>query len=91
VLLKNERATLPIRGSRPVYVAGSNADNIGNQAGGWTLTWQGGSINVIPGQTILQGIRSQHDNVTWCSQEPINIGDRQYDPLFPYGFGLRTG
>ncbi len=65
VLLKNDGATLPIRGSRPVYVAGSNADNIGNQAGGWTLTWQGGSTNVIPGQTILQGIRSEHDNVTF--------------------------
>ncbi len=214
VLLKNERGTLPIRGSRPVYVAGSNADNIGNQAGGWTLSWQGDSTNVIPGQTILQGIESQHDNVTFSqdasapvpqnavgivvvgetpysegfgdvggpqwsdngvlrpaktmqlsnadtaavntvcakaakcvvvvvsgrpmiippsmltnidalvaawlpgsdgegvaddlfgnhpytgklpvtwprsvSQEPINIGDRQYDPLFPYGFGLRT-
>ncbi|WP_122817087.1 glycoside hydrolase family 3 protein [Nocardioides pantholopis] len=44
-------------GARPVYVAGSNADNIGNQAGGWTLTWQGGSTNVIPGDTILDGIR----------------------------------
>ena len=39
-----------------MYVAGSNADNIGNQAGGWTLTWQGGSTNVIPGDTILDGI-----------------------------------
>ncbi|GAB6987386.1 glycoside hydrolase family 3 protein [Nocardioides pyridinolyticus] len=29
---------------------------IGNQAGGWTLTWQGGSTNVIPGTTILDGI-----------------------------------
>ena len=31
--------------------------------------------------------------VTWprsVSQEPINIGDRQYDPLFPFGYGLRT-
>jgi len=31
--------------------------------------------------------------VTWprsVSQEPINIGDRQYDPLFPFGFGLHT-
>ena len=37
------------RGGSTVYVAGSNADNIGNQAGGWTLTWQGGSTNVIPG------------------------------------------
>ena len=39
-------------------MAGSNADNIGNQAGGWTLTWQGGSTNVIPGTTILDGIRA---------------------------------
>jgi beta-glucosidase len=23
-------------------------------------------------------------------QEPVNVGDRHYDPLFPYGFGLTT-
>ncbi|MDO8211200.1 glycoside hydrolase family 3 protein [Conexibacter sp. CPCC 206217] len=57
VLLKNRRGTLPLSARRDVYVAGSNADNIGNQAGGWTLTWQGGSTNVIPGTTILGGIR----------------------------------
>jgi beta-glucosidase len=57
VLLKNEGRTLPLRSGEGVYVAGSNADNIGNQAGGWTLTWQGGSTNVIPGTTILDGIR----------------------------------
>ena len=65
VLLKNDRATLPIAAGRPVYVAGSNADNIGNQAGGWTLTWQGGSTNVIPGDTILDGLRAEHDKVTF--------------------------
>jgi len=32
VLLKNDRRVLPIQGHRDVYVAGSNADNIGNQA-----------------------------------------------------------
>jgi beta-glucosidase len=59
VLLSNRQRTLPLQpGRRPVYVAGSNADNIGNQAGGWTLTWQGGSTNVIPGQTVLDGIRA---------------------------------
>ena len=59
VLLKNDRGDAAARRTaRPVYVAGSNADNIGNQAGGWTLTWQGGSTNVIPGQTILDGIRA---------------------------------
>jgi beta-glucosidase len=57
VLLKNRHRVLPVRGRPDVYVAGSNADNIGNQAGGWTLTWQGGSTNVIPGTTILDGVR----------------------------------
>ncbi len=65
VLLKNARHTLPLTSSRPVYVAGSNADNIGNQAGGWTLTWQGGSTNVIPGDTILDGIEDANDDVTF--------------------------
>jgi beta-glucosidase len=57
VLLKNDRHTLPLSRHDDVYVAGSNADNIGNQAGGWTLTWQGGSTNKILGTTILDGIR----------------------------------
>ena len=29
--------------------------------------------------------------VTWpriVDQEPINVGDADYDPLYPYGFGL---
>jgi beta-glucosidase len=32
-------------------------------------------------------------SMTWprsLEQEPINVGDRDYHPLFPYGFGLRT-
>ncbi|HEY6759123.1 MAG TPA: glycoside hydrolase family 3 protein [Baekduia sp.] len=57
VLLKNDDNALPLKGDGPIYVAGSNSDNIGNQAGGWTLTWQGGSTNVIPGTTILKGIQ----------------------------------
>jgi beta-glucosidase len=66
VLLKNRRDVLPIEGRHNIYVAGSNADNIGNQAGGWTLTWQGGSTNVIPGTTILDGIRQlAHGDVTY--------------------------
>jgi beta-glucosidase len=31
--------------------------------------------------------------VSWprsADQEPINVGDRPYNPLFPYGFGLTT-
>ncbi len=65
VLLVNRKHTLPLGKRGKLYVAGSNADNIGNQAGGWTLTWQGGSTNVIPGTTILDGIREHARNVTY--------------------------
>jgi beta-glucosidase len=76
VLLKNQGGVLPLpRGD--LYVAGSNADNIGNQAGGWTLTWQGGSTNQIPGTTILQGIRNQAGgNVTYSQDASAPIDPR---------------
>jgi beta-glucosidase len=203
VLLKNAHGALPLSKSARIYLAGVNADDLGNQAGGWTVTWQGQSGNTaFPGTTIRQGIERQAARVTYsadasaptaghdvgvvvigetpyaegvgdvgnghtlnisaadranidrvCSsirtcvvldvagrtqivtdelgamdafvmswlpgsegagvadvlfgkrpftgklpvswprsedQEPINIGDRSYDPLFPYGFGLRT-
>jgi beta-glucosidase len=69
VLPQNARSTLPLSTRSDVYVAGSNANNIGNQAGGWTLTWQGGSTNVIPGTTILDGIRQtvQGGTVTYSA------------------------
>jgi beta-glucosidase len=76
VLLRNESDTLPLSSDAPVYVAGSNADNIGNQAGGWTLTWQGGSTNVIPGQTILDGIQDTAGDVTFSedASAPVPAG-----------------
>ncbi|MEU6752199.1 glycoside hydrolase family 3 protein [Spirillospora sp. NPDC046719] len=202
VLLKNSGRALPLKKSQRIYVAGVNANDMGNQAGGWTVTWQGASGNTIPGTTILQGIKQNAKNVTYSadasaptagsdvgvvvvgetpyaegvgdvgnghtlnlsdadkanidkvcsaiekcvvldvagrpqivtdelpkmdafvmswlpgsegagvsdtlfgnrpftgrlsytwprseSQEPINVGDKNYDPLFPYGYGLRT-
>ncbi|MER6344364.1 glycoside hydrolase family 3 protein [Streptomyces sp. NPDC001595] len=65
VLLKNDGAVLPLKASQKVYVAGSNADDIGNQSGGWTVTWQGASGDITPGTTILEGIRSTGADVTW--------------------------
>jgi beta-glucosidase len=57
VLLKNTDGVLPLSRKARVYVAGRNADDIGNQAGGWTISWQGNSGDNIPGTTILEGIR----------------------------------
>ncbi|MDX2594630.1 MULTISPECIES: glycoside hydrolase family 3 N-terminal domain-containing protein [Streptomyces] len=65
VLLKNSGGLLPLKKSQKVYVAGSNADDIGNQSGGWTVTWQGSSGNITPGTTILQGMRGAGGNVTY--------------------------
>jgi beta-glucosidase len=94
VLLKNRRHTLPVDRDRDVYVAGSNADNIGNQAGGWTLTWQGGSTNVIPGTTILDGIRTlSRGDVTFSEEASAPIPRRSVGVVVvgetPYaeGFG----
>jgi beta-glucosidase len=43
VLLKNEAAVLPIASSVHVLITGAGADDIGQQCGGWTLSWQGAS------------------------------------------------
>jgi beta-glucosidase len=61
VLLKNENAVLPIRSAARVLVAGTAADDIGQAAGGWTLTWQGtGNSNAdFPnGDSIWAGIEA---------------------------------
>ena len=57
VLLKNEGRTLPVAGAKRIHVAGRNADDIGAQSGGWTITWQGKRGPVTTGTTILEGIR----------------------------------
>lgn len=59
VLLKNERDTLPLsKGLKHIHVAGPNADDMGKQCGGWTISWQGAAGNAVKGTTILAGIRA---------------------------------
>ncbi|XP_042392408.1 beta-glucosidase BoGH3B-like [Zingiber officinale] len=70
VLLKNGKAAnepllpLPKKASK-ILVAGSHADNLGYQCGGWTLTGQGLSGNNITiGTPILNAIQSTVDPST---------------------------
>ncbi|MGI5378431.1 glycoside hydrolase family 3 protein [Streptomyces sp. CA-251387] len=65
VLLKNADGLLPLRKTQKVYVAGSNADDIGNQSGGWTITWQGSSGDITPGTTILEAVRKNSARLTY--------------------------
>jgi len=60
VLLKNDHKTLPIsKNVARIHVGGKSADDIGNQCGGWTISWQGASGDVMPGgTTILAAIRN---------------------------------
>ncbi|PTQ59119.1 beta-glucosidase [Sphingomonas aurantiaca] len=59
VLLKNEGGLLPLKPAANILVAGGGADNIPQQAGGWSLTWQGGgttNADFPNAQTIWSGI-----------------------------------
>jgi len=57
VVLKNEGRTLPLRrGAKRIHVAGASADDLGNQCGGWTITWQGRSGTPTQGTTILAAV-----------------------------------
>jgi beta-glucosidase len=65
VLLKNEHGTLPLsKTAKRIHVGGKSADDLGNQCGGWTITWQGRSGDVTPGgTTFLQAMKKavSHD------------------------------
>lgn len=41
VLLKNQNGVLPLSPKQRILVAGDGANDVGKQAGGWTLNWQG--------------------------------------------------
>jgi beta-glucosidase len=49
-----------------------------------------GITDVLFGDYEFTGVLSQSWPVA-ISQEPVNWGDSPYSPLFPYGYGLRTG
>lgn len=62
VLLKND-GVLPLAKTGKLYLAGSNADDLGNQMGGWSISWQGGSGDTTTGTSIREGIAEVAPNV----------------------------
>ncbi|OMF36953.1 hypothetical protein BK133_08130 [Paenibacillus sp. FSL H8-0548] len=62
VLLKNDVVNgspimSQLKDMDKIFVAGKNANDIGNQAGGWSITWQGASGAITTGTTIYEGLR----------------------------------
>ena len=64
VVLKND-GVLPLsKDLGHIHVAGKNADNLGNQCGGWTISWQGESGPITKGTTIYEAIQVAVNSVT---------------------------
>jgi beta-glucosidase len=62
VLLKNQNGLLPLSPKQRILVAGDGADDVGKQAGGWTLNWQGTGTtrkDFPNADTIFEGIAQQ--------------------------------
>jgi beta-glucosidase len=98
VLLKNNNRVLPLSKRSKVLVVGKSADNIGNQTGGWTLSWQGtGNTNAdFPNATsILKGIQDTLGaaNVTFA-ETADNVNPADFDAVVavigetPYAEGV---
>mmetsp|Transcript_5559 Transcript_5559/g.6780 ORF Transcript_5559/g.6780 Transcript_5559/m.6780 type:complete len:845 (-) Transcript_5559:1289-3823(-) len=59
VLIKNNQGTLPLAPNQTILVVGEGANSMTKQAGGWTLSWQGGGYDnsEFPnGESLLEGI-----------------------------------
>lgn len=85
VLLKNNHDVLPLKPGSKILVVGKSADNLSNQSGGWSLTWQGtGNSNAdFPdGDTILAGLRHADGaaNVTY-SETAQGVDLKSFDAI----------
>lgn len=81
VLLQNDNHTLPIRENAKVLVCGKNANNIGHQCGGFTITWQGECGNSsIKGTSIWQGIEARNPNAKLLQDSELGrVQTGEYD------------
>ncbi|GAB2986011.1 glycoside hydrolase family 3 N-terminal domain-containing protein [Frigoribacterium salinisoli] len=56
-VLLQDSGVLPLSDQQSIYLAGSTADDLGRQMGGWTISWQGGSGDTTTGTSIAEGMR----------------------------------
>lgn len=75
---------------RPIIIEPALLEKIDALQAAWLPGSQGeGVSDVLFGRRPYTGRLP----VTWprtLAQEPFNVGDADDDPLFPYGWGLRT-
>lgn len=85
VLLKNEGPALPLARGKKILVVGKSADNLSNQTGGWSLTWQGTdntNADFPHADSILAAIRAAagEANVSFSADaQGVDVG--QFDAV----------
>ncbi|QRN97702.1 exo 1,3/1,4-beta-D-glucan glucohydrolase [Archangium violaceum] len=82
VLLKNNGGTLPLSRAAKVLVAGKSANNLSNQSGGWSLTWQGTdntNADFGGGTTLWQAIQKIAPNATLDTSADGAMANDTYD------------
>ncbi|KAF5470463.1 hypothetical protein F2P56_010977 [Juglans regia] len=89
VLLKNgkdpKNPFLPLdRNAKRILVAGTHADDLGYQCGGWTADWKGSSGNIAIGTTILDAIKEAVGNETEVVYEQYPSADTLAHRDFSY-------
>jgi beta-glucosidase len=85
VLLKNDSGALPLRHGQKILVVGKNADNLANQTGGWSLSWQGNdnkNSDFPNADSILSGIveAGGKGKVTY-SADAANVDVSKFDAV----------
>lgn len=66
VLLKNDNDALPLQPGATVIIAGSGADSMQQQTGGWTLDWQGSDNDndeFLTGESVYSGLKSALEDI----------------------------
>lgn len=89
VLLKNGNSEdtpfLPLdKNAHSILVAGTHADDIGRQCGGWTITWQGDTGNITTGTSVLEAIKSSVSTSTEVTYEQSPDSSFAKDKGFSY-------
>ncbi|ESQ88962.1 glycosyl hydrolase family 3 [Asticcacaulis sp. AC460] len=82
VLLKNDNA-LPLKTGAKILVVGKSADNMANQSGGWSITWQGSensNADYPVGDSVLSAIKAANTGGTVTySATGADVDVSQYD------------
>jgi beta-glucosidase len=85
-----EHCVVVVVSGRPLIIDPSQRDEIDALVAAWLPGSEGtGVADTLFGRRPFTGKLP----VSWprtLDQEPINVGDQDYDPLYPFGWGLRT-